>query len=127
MSQYQVLTDENVVSFLDNGYLIVKDCLDLGLAQRWIAEAYDRLGYDPGDPGTWAKDIVWMDHKNYLPVREAAPKAWAAILDVVGGEQRLETQLPGFGEIFRKKGQSQHWACKRRHQPTIQSMISGVS
>ena len=54
MSQYQVLTDENVASFLDNGYLIVKDCLDLGLAQRWIAEAYDRLGYDPGDPGTWA-------------------------------------------------------------------------
>jgi hypothetical protein len=95
MSQYQVLTDENVASFLDNGYLIVKDCLDLSLATRWIAGAYERLGFDPGDPSTWAKDIVWMDHKNQLPVREVAPKAWAAILDVVGGEERLETQVMG--------------------------------
>jgi hypothetical protein len=95
MSQYQVLTDEHVASFLDNGYLIVKDCLDLSVAQRWIAEAYDRLGYDPANPETWLKDIVWMDHKHQLPVREAAPKAWAAIVDVVGGEERLETQVMG--------------------------------
>jgi hypothetical protein len=34
-----------------------------------------------------------MDHKNQLPVRELAPKAWAAILDVVGGEERLEKEV----------------------------------
>jgi hypothetical protein len=95
MSQYRVLTDEHVASFLDKGYLIVKDCLDLSLAQRWIAGAYERLGYDPADATTWVKDLVRMDHKHQLPVREAAPKAWAALLDVVGGEERLENQVMG--------------------------------
>jgi hypothetical protein len=93
MSNYTVLSDEQVQSFLDKGYLVVKDCVDFSIANRWVDEAYDRLGYDKRDPNTWAKDIVWMDHKNELPVRELAPKAWAALLDVVGGEDRLETQV----------------------------------
>lgn len=95
MSQYTVLTDEQAQSFLDNGYLIVKDCLDRTIANRWIDEAYVRLGYDQHDPRSWTKDIIWMDHQNRMPVREVAPKAWAAILDVVGGEDRLETQVMG--------------------------------
>jgi hypothetical protein len=95
MGQYSVLTDEQVQSYLDKGYLIVKDCLDLSVAKRWIDEAYERLGYDKHDPSTWIKDIVWMDHKNFMPVRELAPKAWAAILEVVGGEERLETKVLG--------------------------------
>jgi hypothetical protein len=92
MGNYSILTDEQVQSFLDNGYLVVKDCLDIRIANRWIEEAYDRLGYDQHDPSTWKKDIIWMDHKNQMSVRQLAPKAWAAILDVVGGEERLETQ-----------------------------------
>ncbi len=93
MSKYKVLTEEQVQSFLDKGYLVVKGCLEARLANRWVEEAYDRLGYDPHNPATWQKDIVWMDHKNRLPVREISPKAWDAILDVVGGEDRIETQV----------------------------------
>lgn len=93
MAGYRVLTDEQVQSFLDRGYLVVRDCLEQDVAQSWIAQAYERLGYDPHDRATWAKDIIWMDHKNQMPVRELAPKAWDAILDVVGGEDRLEHQV----------------------------------
>lgn len=93
MGAYRVLTDEQVQSFLDKGYLVVRDCLDMSVANRWIDEAYERLGYDKRNPATWVKDIVWLDHKNQMPVREIAPKAWDAILDVVGGEDRLETQV----------------------------------
>ncbi len=93
MSNYKVLTEAQIQSFLDKGYLVVNDCLDTAIAHRWIDEAYARLGYDKHDPSTWQKDIIWMDHKNQLPVRELAPKAWAAILEVVGGEDRLETQV----------------------------------
>ena len=95
MGQYAVLTDDQVQSFLELGYLVVKDCLDLTTAQNWIGQAYERLGYDPLTPSTWEKDIVWMDHQNKLPIRDLAPKAWAAILDVVGGQERLETQVMG--------------------------------
>ena len=95
MGKYRVLTDEQVQSFLDKGYLIVKDAVDKNIASRWVAEAYDRLGYSKTDPKTWEKDIIWMDHKNELPVRELAPKAWDAVVDVIGGEDRLETQVMG--------------------------------
>jgi ectoine hydroxylase-related dioxygenase (phytanoyl-CoA dioxygenase family) len=93
VSQYKVLTQAQVQSFLDKGYLVVHDCLDLDIANKWIDEAYERLGYDKHNPASWEKDIVWMDHKNQLPVHEVAPKAWDAILDVIGGEERLETQI----------------------------------
>ena len=93
MSQYQVLTDEQIQSFLNKGYLIVHDCVERDIASSWIDQAYARLGYDKNDPNTWTKDIIWMDHQNHLPVKEVAPKAWEAILDVVGGEDRLETQV----------------------------------
>jgi hypothetical protein len=72
-----------------------EQALARALRERWIAGAYERLGYDPADPRTWAKDIVWMDHQHRQPVRDVAPKAWAALLDVVGGEERLETQVMG--------------------------------
>jgi hypothetical protein len=93
MGKYRVLTDEHVQSFLDKGYLVIKGALDPARAQPWIDRAYARLGYSPTDPSTWAKDIVWMDHENHALVRDMAPKAWDAILDVIGGEERLETEV----------------------------------
>jgi ectoine hydroxylase-related dioxygenase (phytanoyl-CoA dioxygenase family) len=93
MSSYKVLNDEQVQSFLDKGYLVVHDAVDLSIANRWIDDTYDRLGYDKNNSSTWAKDIIWMDHKNQMPVRDVAPKAWDALMDVIGGEDRLETQV----------------------------------
>ena len=93
MRPYRELTDAQVQSFLDNGYLVVKDCLEQDVAQRWIANAYTRLNYSPTDARTWVKDIVWMDHNEQLPVAQLAPRAWNAILDVVGGVERLEQQV----------------------------------
>ncbi len=93
MSQYRVLTAENVQTFLDKGYLVVKGALDPAQAQPWIDRAYARLGYNPTDPATWEKDIVWMDHENRALVRDLSPIAWDALLDVLGGEERLETKV----------------------------------
>lgn len=90
---FRVLNDEQVQSFLDNGYLVVKGCVDLDIAQSWIDHAYERLGYTPGDPTTWQKDIVWLDHAHQLPIPEVAPRAWDALLDVIGGEERLEKRV----------------------------------
>lgn len=93
MNSHRSLTDAQVASFMERGYLVVRDCLDLNIAQRWIARAYQRLGYDPQDPRTWVEDIVWMHHEQELPIRALAPKAWDAIVDVVGGEDRIETRI----------------------------------
>lgn len=93
MARYRMVNDEQIQSFFDNGYMVIPGCVDLEIANRWIDQAYVRLGYDREDPRTWEKDIVWMDHHNQLPVRQVAPRAWDAILDVVGGEERLEPQV----------------------------------
>ena len=102
MGQYRVLTEENVHSFMEQGYLVIHDCFNMSVAQRWIDQAYTRLGYSKDDPSTWAKDIVWMDHKNDAPIQTISPKAWGAILDVIGGEDRLDPRLisiPGSGHF----------------------------
>ena len=75
------LTDSQLQMFFDRGYVVLKDCLDKDLAQRWIDDAYARLGYRADDPTTWTKGILWMDHQSQLPVEQVAPKAWAAILE----------------------------------------------
>jgi hypothetical protein len=93
MSKYKVLTETQIQGFLDKGYLVVQDCLNLDIANQWIDEAYERLGYDKHNPASWEKDIVWIDHKNQLPIRDIAPKAWDALLDVIGGEDKLEPQI----------------------------------
>jgi hypothetical protein len=90
MPPIKSLSPEQVQSFFDNGYLIVKRCLDMDIVERWVAEGYARLGYDPNDPSTWKEDIIWMKYKNEMPIRDLAPRAWEAILDLVGGEDRLE-------------------------------------
>src|SRR5258706_1906192 len=92
MSPFKALTAEQQQSFFDNGYLVVKNCLDPDVVRRWVAEGYERLGYDPNDPSTWAEEIIWMTYKNEMPIRDLAPRAWDTILDVVGGEDRLETR-----------------------------------
>src|SRR5258708_7048416 len=69
MSQYKVLSDQQVQSFMDKGYLLVKDCIDFKLANEWIDGGYRRLGYDRHDPATWQKEIIWMKHANAMPVR----------------------------------------------------------
>jgi hypothetical protein len=43
-----------------------------------------------------------MDHKNEAPIRDISPKAWSALLDVVGGEDRLQDErlyLPNSGHF----------------------------
>lgn len=87
---YKVLNKDQVESFLERGYLVVKGCLDKDFAQHWIDRAYERLGYDKGDPSTWAKDLVHLYPTSRRAIRDISPKAWAAICDVVGGADRIE-------------------------------------
>lgn len=91
--RFQVLTPEQRRHFIERGYVTIKGCLDRELARRWTDEAYGRLGYDPVDRSTWTKDIVWMDRNHVAPIRELSPRAWEALCDVCGGEERIETRV----------------------------------
>jgi hypothetical protein len=72
---------------------LIKGCLDPELARSWTDQAYARLGYDKDDPSTWEEDIVWMYPENRLPIKAISDRAWSAICDVVGGEDRIEDSV----------------------------------
>ena len=91
--QFQVLTPEQAQHFVEKGYVTVKGCLDRDLAKKWTDEAYSRLGYDPNDRSTWTKDIVWMDRNHIVPIKDLSPKAWGALCDVAGGEDRIDDRI----------------------------------
>jgi hypothetical protein len=91
--QLQVLTPDDAEHFIEKGYVRVKGCLDPALAGRWTDEAYARLGYDPRDRSTWTKDIVWMDRHNRAAIKDISPKAWGALCDVTGGEDRIDHRI----------------------------------
>jgi hypothetical protein len=91
--QYRVLSPEEAQHFVEKGYVRVKGCFDRDFAKRWTDEAYERLGYDPEDRSTWEKEIVWMDRKNVAPIKEISPKAWGALCDVAGGEDRIDHRV----------------------------------
>jgi hypothetical protein len=91
--QFQVLTAEQAQHFIEKGYVTVKGCLNRDLARKWTDEAYRRLGYDPQDRSTWAKEIVWMDRRNTAPISDISPRAWGALCDVCGGADRIDRRV----------------------------------
>ena len=92
---FTTITPDQERHFLEKGYLVMEGCVEPALVKEWTDHACVRLGVTRDDPGTWdkVKDIVWMDHDLRAPVRRVSPRAWGAILDVAGGEERLETRV----------------------------------
>lgn len=87
---YQVLDDVQVEHFLNRGYVKLEGCFPKEKAQAWIDLAYRRLGYDPEDPETWEEARIHLPGMNSEPIATFSPKAWGAICDLLGGEDRIE-------------------------------------
>lgn len=88
--QYSTLNEEQIQHFLDYGYVHLKDCFPKEKARELVDLAYKRLGYDPNDSSTWAEAKVHMPAMNTMQVKEFAPKAYGAMCDLVGGEDRIK-------------------------------------
>lgn len=84
------LTTDQIQHFIQYGFIHLTDCFDRDFAWKWTEEAFDRLGYDPNDPATWAKPIVHMPTESTMLVSEFSPKAYRAMCDLLGGEDRVK-------------------------------------
>jgi len=89
----QTLTDSQVEDFLNKGYARLPGCFGRDTADEWRRLAYERLGYDEQDASTWAEERVHLPRMNTVEVADFAPKAYAAICDVMGGEERIAGPL----------------------------------
>ncbi|MDE2729247.1 MAG: hypothetical protein OXI19_14585, partial [Gemmatimonadota bacterium] len=97
---YRALTESDVDHFIRRGHVVLRDCFSRELADEWRAFAFSRLGYDPDDAATWEEPRVHLPSMNQVPIREAAPRAWDAICDLLGGEDRLANTQPSWGDGF---------------------------
>ncbi|KAF9455536.1 hypothetical protein BDZ94DRAFT_1316130 [Collybia nuda] len=87
------LTPEQHTHFLEHGWVkipqaIPKEHVDLYTKDLWV-----RLGYDKNDPSTWEEETFRMPRHREMPWSQFAPKGYAAICEVVGGEDRLDSTL----------------------------------
>ena len=97
---YRTLTDDQAQFFLDNGYVIIKNAFSREAAQKHTDLAWQRLGYDPNDPDTWVEGKIHMPTLTRFPISEFAPKAWDAICDLMGGEDRIDMSRANWGDAF---------------------------
>ena len=95
------LTADQERQFLDQGYVVVEQAVARDLAEQWRGLAFRRLGYDPDDPATWSEPRVHLPVMNRQRVADVAPRAWAAICDLLGGEHRIKNGPDySFGDSF---------------------------
>ncbi|KAF4623510.1 hypothetical protein D9613_001664 [Agrocybe pediades] len=98
--QYEYLTSEQVEFFLENGYVIIKNAFTREQAAEWTKDLWFRLNLDPADKSGWDRERIHLPRKKSEKVATFAPKAWAAIKDLVGGEDRIHKDASTWGDSF---------------------------
>lgn len=83
------LSQDQIDHFMRHGYVHLTNCFSQDKAAEWTADVWTRLGYSPTDKSTWAAERINMPEHNSEPVQTFAPKAWAAICELLGGEDRV--------------------------------------
>ncbi|KAI0784778.1 hypothetical protein C8Q75DRAFT_809675 [Abortiporus biennis] len=98
--EYNALTPEQVDCFLENGYVIIKRAFTKEQASQWTKTVWIRLGMDPDDKSTWDREKVHMPYHKRETVASFAPKAWEAIKELLGGEDRIDEKSSSWGDSF---------------------------
>lgn len=89
MSPTSALTPEEKEHFLTHGWVKIPGAFTKEQAERVIGHVWVRLGFDPNDKSTWASLRTNMPWHNEFDASEFAPRAWAAICELCGGEDRV--------------------------------------
>ncbi|KAF7437128.1 hypothetical protein PC9H_003962 [Pleurotus ostreatus] len=100
MAEYKYLSPEQVDKFLEDGYIVIKNAFTKEKAAEWTKSMWTRLGIDPDDKTTWYKERIHMPWHKREQVAKFAPKAWGAIVDLLGGEDRIDEESSAWGDSF---------------------------
>ncbi|KAF9270519.1 hypothetical protein L218DRAFT_969059 [Marasmius fiardii PR-910] len=100
MKEYQYLNQEQINHFLEHGYVVVKNAFNREKAAQWTETMWIKLGLDPNDKTTWDRERIHMPSHKREEVAKFAPKAWAAITDLLGGEDRVDEKSSSWGDSF---------------------------
>ncbi|KAF7784713.1 hypothetical protein Agabi119p4_878 [Agaricus bisporus var. burnettii] len=100
VKKFEYLTAEQVDHFLEHGYIIIKNAFTREQAADFTSELWTRLGLDPNDKSTWTQERIHMPWLKRVKVADFSPKAWGAITDLLGGEERINVDATGWGDSF---------------------------
>lgn len=89
--QYQ-LTNEQKEHFIRRGFLQLKGCFTKEQADAVTKNVWTRLGMDPLDKSTWTASRTNMPNHKAFSADELAPRAWAAICELCGGEDKISPE-----------------------------------
>ncbi|KAL2213518.1 hypothetical protein CC79DRAFT_49281 [Sarocladium strictum] len=84
-----VLTEHEKEHFLQNGFIHMKGCFTREQAEKITGNVWTRLGMDPNDKSTWHRLRTNMPGHNAFGADELAPRAWEAICELLGGEDKI--------------------------------------
>ncbi|KAK4192007.1 ribonucleoside-diphosphate reductase large subunit [Podospora australis] len=87
-----VLTPEQKEHFLTHGWVKIPGAFTKEQSEAMIKNVWTRLGMDPTDKSTWTRLRTNMPHHSEFDASEFAPRAWAAICELCGGEDRVHPQ-----------------------------------
>jgi Phytanoyl-CoA dioxygenase (PhyH) len=90
VKQYNFLSQDQIDHFMKFGYLRIENAFSLEKASSWTEHVWTRLGYDPNDKSTWNSEKINMPNHKFEPVSTFSPKAWGAICELCGGEDRVD-------------------------------------
>ncbi|KAK2806775.1 hypothetical protein FQN50_005637 [Emmonsiellopsis sp. PD_5] len=108
------LTPEQIEHFLEHGYIHLKGCFTREKAAEWMKDLWTRLGYSPDDKSTWVRERINMPWHQGEDVQTFAPKAWAAISQLIGGAENIKESSmtkwkDGFIVNLGDPGDSREW------------------
>jgi hypothetical protein len=83
-----------------HGFVVVKDCFSQAASDEWTRDVWTRLGMSPTDKTTWTRERTNMPEHRRLSVPSFSPKAWDAICDLVGGEDRVTADSKTWSDSF---------------------------
>ena len=84
-----VLTPNEIEQFLTRGFVLVRDCFSRQVAQERTDQIWPRLGYDAQNRSTWQQSRIHMPTREHFEIKSFAPKAWAVMCALCGGEDRI--------------------------------------
>ncbi|KAF2098543.1 hypothetical protein NA57DRAFT_65969 [Rhizodiscina lignyota] len=82
------LSEEQRQFFLEHGFVKIPGCFSRETAEAYTSTIWTRLGASPTDKSTWPTQKLNMPGHTLVKVEDFAPKAYDAICDVIGGEDR---------------------------------------
>jgi len=69
----RVLTEKEIVHFIEKGYVLVKDAFPRPVAEAMVSLFWDHLGLNPDDPSTWTDAYRVIEH-NFI--NEQSAQIW---------------------------------------------------